>query len=295
MYPNGQSGDPNQWPAGQGQPGYHYQPGYQPPPPPGYVQPGYVQPGYPPAPTPPPRSGPSLQVWVIAGVAVLAMASVVAVALNVVSRAKGNQGAGPAASVTPSSSGSATRSAPPSGAPTNQRKTADPKTGLVVGSGPVRVDVYVDYQCPPCSTFEDATADVLNDYVSANRVTLSIHPVAFIDDRSKNKYATRAAAAAACAYEAGKLLAFHTYLLRNQPPEDTAGPTDTQLIAAGEGLGIGSGFDDCVSNRRKLDFVSQATAAAGSFGVSSVPAAYVNGRTVQVTRSALVSAVDAAP
>jgi len=30
---------------------------------------------------------------------------------------------------------------------------------LPFGAGPVRVDVYVDYQCPPCSAFEAATAD----------------------------------------------------------------------------------------------------------------------------------------
>jgi protein-disulfide isomerase len=168
---------------------------------------------------------------------------------------------------------------------------ASPQTGLTVGSGPVKVDVYVDYQCPPCSTFEAATESALAGYVGANRITLHIHPVAFVDGRSKNRYATRAAAAMACAYEGGKTLEMHGHLLRNQPPEDTAGPTDEQLAATGETLGLGAGFRQCVIGGEKISWVGEATGAAKSAGVTSVPSALVDGEKIDSTADALTEAV----
>jgi protein-disulfide isomerase len=302
MYPGGsdQYGDGSQYGAYPQQPG-HPQPGYEQP---GYQQPGYQQqayqqpahphapyqqPGYPAGAVqpPPPKSNQGIVIGIIAAVAIIAMSSVVGVALYVVNREDGEDGGDrrTASSQSPSA-------APSSAVP---QRAADPKAGLDVGTGPVRVDVYVDYQCPPCSTFEAATADLLNGYIASKRVTVHIHPVAFIDNRSKNAYATRAAAAMACAYEAGRTLEFHSYLLRNQPAEDTAGPTDAQLASAGGSVGLGSGFEECVSSRRMVPWVVQATAAARDYGVASVPAVYVNSRKYQATRADVDNAIKSAP
>jgi protein-disulfide isomerase len=256
----------------------------------GYQWPGYQQPGYqqqqPPVAAPPaapPRSSQTSHVIVVAAVAIVAMISVLGVAIYVVTKSRDSNTAGP----------DPTGSSTPTTAPTTAgpKRSADPKGGLAVGTGPVRVDIYVDYQCPPCSSFEANTSDLLTGYVSSNRVTLTIHPVAFVDERSKNRYATRAAAAEACAYEAGKGLEFHGYLLTHQPAEDTAGPTDADLVRAGEPLGLGSGFASCVSGGEKVGWVGQATSAAEANGVSSVPALYVNNQSVKANRSDLMAAV----
>jgi protein-disulfide isomerase len=279
------------------QPGYP-SPGYQPQqyqpqgyPPQGYAPQGY-QPGYPPAPaTVPPapaRSGQSGLVLAIAGVSVVAILAVVGVAIWAVTRSDSHPTAGPSTGASPAGAQSPQ-------VPGNKPGPADPVGGLVIGAGPVRVDVYVDYQCPPCSEFEDATGDTLTGYLDAKRVTLSIHPVAFIDRRSLNQYSTRAAAAMACAYEQGKGLAFHAYLLSHQPPEDTAGPTDAGLATAGASIGLGAGFASCVSGGQRVAWVSQATSAAQDKGVTSVPALYVNNHQTDATGTALKAAVDSAP
>lgn len=274
MYPGGD--DPNRWQ----QPAYGQQPGYGQQPQPGYGQypPGYGQ--YPPQPGPPPPSNQRSHVLVITGVAVVLMLVVVGFAAIMIVRSgddddDAKKTAGPGASST----------VPP----------ASPRDGLTVGSGPVKVDVYVDYQCPPCATFEAATESALAGYVGSNRITLAIHPVAFIDDRSKNRYSTRAAAAMACAYEGGRTLELHGHLLRNQPPEDTAGPTDEQLAATGETLGLGAAFRQCVIKGEKVTWVRDATSAAQSTGVRSVPAAYVNGKEIDAGADDLTAAVDEAP
>jgi protein-disulfide isomerase len=313
----GQPGQPGQprppgQPAQPGQPGYPpgyqppgYPPEYQPPAayPPAYpqqaayppaVQQGYPTPGYPPAgyppsgypPAGPPRSNQRTQILVVAGVAIVAMVAVLGFAVFFINRS-GDDGSGPGPTTARSADSGASGGA---SAPAE----ADPATGLRAGSGPVRVEVYVDYQCPPCSTFEQATGDALQDYVSANRITLSVHPVAFIDNRSRNKYSTRAAAAVACAYDAGKLLEFHAHLLENQPLEDTEGPTDREFVAWGATMGLGTGFEECVIGQRKLGWVRQATSAAQAHGVASVPAAYVNDQKVGTTESDLVTAITGA-
>jgi protein-disulfide isomerase len=294
---SGQPGDPNQqWPPQPGyqQPGYA-QPGYQQP---GYAQPAYPQPGYgqyqqPAYPQPyqpqagppqPPRSNRS-HVIVVAAVAIVAMLSVLGVAVVVANRSGDDPEPGP------TTAGGGSASAPAGG---DSKPAGDPAEGLVVGSGPVRVDIYVDYQCPPCSTFEAATGDILSSNISSGRITLRIHPVAFIDDRSKNIYATRAAAAAACAHDGGKTLEFHNYLLEHQPPEDTAGPTDEELARAGASLGLNAEFSSCVTGGKRLAWVAQATSAAQKYGVNSVPAAYVNDRKIDATKAGLVDAITSA-
>ncbi len=280
-----------QQPAYQ-QPGYQ-QPDYQQPPvyqqPPAYQQPGYQPPGYPQyAPPPAPKSQRS-QVMLVAAVAVVAMLAVVGVAIYVVvnSGGKDNPDPGP-----PVAGGSASAGASPSKAAA--KKTPAPGDGLTVGSGPVRVDIYVDYGCPPCSTFEEAAGDQLAQYVTSDKITLGIHPVVFIDERSKNKYSSRAAAAVACANDGDKLLEYSNYLLQHQPAEDTTGPSNDELISDGRALGLGSDFASCVSGGQKASWVAQATTAAQTYGVSSVPAAYVNGEKTNATKQDVVSAVTSA-
>jgi protein-disulfide isomerase len=282
-YPQQPAGYPHQGypqqPAGYPHQGYPQQPAGYPQQPAGYPH----QPEYYPA--PPPKSGSGLHVvGIIASVAIIGIFSVLGVALYAIMDRSGD----PTVVASGSPSAPASASAPTSADPPRQ---ADFREGLVVGSGPVRVDVYVDYQCPPCGTFESATGSVLEGYLASDRIALSIHPVAFIDRRSRNEYSTRTAAAMACAYEEDKVLEFHGYLLRNQPEEDTFGPTDRELIRAGRSLGMGSAFEECVDGKRNLEWAARATSTAKDRGVSSVRAVYVNNRKVDTDRSDLVAAI----
>jgi protein-disulfide isomerase len=309
MYPGGESG-PYQY--GEGYPGAA---GQQPPPPPNYPQSPYpyqqpaptppyqppvyqAPPAYPPQPVyqpqptyppvgypPPPRSQRS-SILLVAGVALVAMLAVVGVAIFVVVKSgnKDNPHPNP-----PVANGSTTPSA--GGSPT---KNPPPGEGLTVGSGPVHVDIYVDYGCPPCGNFEEAAGYDLSNYVSTKKITLSLHPVAFIDNQSKNQYSSRAAAAAACSYDGGKVLEYSQYLLEHQPAEGTAGPENSELISDGRALGLGNAFASCVNDGAKKSWVQQATSAANGNGVDSVPAAFVNGGKVDATKAAVVNAVTSA-
>jgi len=275
------------YPYQQQQPVYPQQPAYPQQPQPVYQpQPGYQQPAYPPPmgyPPPPPRKSQRSPVILVAAVAVVAMLAVVGVAIFVVVKSGKKDNPNP-----PVANGS---TSPSAGASVSTKKNPAPADGLTVGKGPVKVDIYVDYGCPPCSNFEQAAGYDLTNYVTQNKITLSIHPVAFIDNRSKNQYSSRAAAAVACANDNDKLLEYSKYLLEHQPEEDTAGPENDELISDGRAIGLGNDFASCVNSGSKKTWVTQATSAANSKGVDSVPAAYVNGDKVNATKADVVNAV----
>ena len=70
--------------------------------------------------------------------------------------------------------------------------------GIVAGgTGPVRVDVYVDYACVACKAFAASTVGTLDQAIAANKITLVYHPLALNDAATSSQYSTRAAASAA--------------------------------------------------------------------------------------------------
>ena len=67
--------------------------------------------------------------------------------------------------------------------------------GLVIGSGPVTVDIYLDFMCPVCKQYEDQAGQTLNQLVADDKIRLVYHPVAFLDRASNGtQYSTRSSA-----------------------------------------------------------------------------------------------------
>ncbi|MGC9671016.1 DsbA family protein [Planosporangium sp. 12N6] len=156
--------------------------------------------------------------------------------------------------------------------------------GLVIGSGPKTVEVYLDFICPHCKDFETAAGGDLTRMATSNQITLVYHPVAFLDRVSTTKYSTRSANAAGCASDAGKLAEYVKVLYANQPPEGGAGLSNDELIRLGHTAGItGSGFDSCVRDGTHNTWVQHVTDAAVNRGVTGTPTVYVDGKEVQPT------------
>jgi hypothetical protein len=57
---------------------------------------------------------------------------------------------------------------------------------------------------------------------------------------------------------------------------------------------MGQDFEDCVSEKRRVDWVDLATLAADDADILSVPTALVEGEPIDTTSAALVRAVGAA-
>ncbi|MBK0418398.1 thioredoxin domain-containing protein [Leucobacter sp. CSA1] len=160
-------------------------------------------------------------------------------------------------------------------------------------SGPTDIRLYVDYRCPYCAVFEEASGDALEEAVNAGEATLEIHPLTFLDSVSQgSSYSSRAAAAVACVADAQPADAWsaHRALLDPtvQPPENTPGYDNREI---GELLGhatggLGDEARSCIEAER---FVPFAQALGSWISANPVPGAQDPGLRVEGTPLAVVN------
>jgi protein-disulfide isomerase len=173
------------------------------------------------------------------------------------------------------------------------RGATDDKTGVAVGTGPVVIDAYIDFQCPFCKQFELASGDTINMLLDRQMIRFVRHPMNFLDAASTSHYSTRAAAAAAAAADAKR---FHEYahtLFEYQPPEGGPGLTDEQLIALGETIGISDpSFASEIQEGRYRPWPSFVTERAIARGIGGTPSVFVQGQPIPARPDLILAAVE---
>ncbi|TDB74349.1 thioredoxin domain-containing protein [Micromonospora sp. KC723] len=158
----------------------------------------------------------------------------------------------------------------------------DAGTGIVIGSGPVTIDLYEDYLCPACKQFQQLSGDTLNQLVTEGKARVVFHPVAYLNRFSTTEYSTRSSAASGCAADGGKFKEFTDALFERQPPEGSAGLSDQELIDIGAGVGLNrDNFGSCVSDGRYRAWTEHVTEEASRANVTGTPTVKVNGADVE--------------
>jgi protein-disulfide isomerase len=156
--------------------------------------------------------------------------------------------------------------------------TATPTAALKAGDDPVpnvrdessdviRIQMYVDYFCPICGSFEEANGEQLSTWIETGAADVEIFPMAILDRASQGtKYATRAANAAACVADSSpdQYYAYNTVLFENQPEEGTEGLTDTELISLTKEAGVtnAGAIATCIEEQTFKNWVADARARA---------------------------------
>jgi protein-disulfide isomerase len=164
--------------------------------------------------------------------------------------------------------------------------------GIAVGSGPVTVDAYIDFQCPFCKRFELNAGPTLDRLVDDGAITLVYHPMAFLDGASTTRYSSRAASASGCAADQGRFREYAHVLFVNQPPEGGAGLSDQELIVLGRLVGIEEpGFADCVTGHVYMPWAEYVTGRAAERGVTGTPSVFVGGVPVPANAPIIANAV----
>jgi protein-disulfide isomerase len=163
---------------------------------------------------------------------------------------------------------------------------------VVVGSGPVRVDAFIDFLCPYCKRFELSAEPVLAGLLAEGKVRLAYHPMNFLDEASTTEYSTRAAVASGCAADQGRFLEYAHELFTHQPPEGGAGLTERELEQLGGGAKLDeAAFAEALADGRYLDWPTYVTARATAAGVNSTPTVLVQGTAVGADARAIAAAV----
>lgn len=155
--------------------------------------------------------------------------------------------------------------------------------GIPTGSpdAPVTLDVYLDFQCPICKTFEERTGDTIERLVDAGSVRAIYHPVAYLDRFSTTSYSSRSSAAAGCAAAAGVYPEFAERLFAEQPPEGGDGLSAQRLIEIGRSVGAGGRFADCVRQGTYEAWSQRLTETASRAGINGTPTVLVDGEQLQ--------------
>jgi protein-disulfide isomerase len=192
----------------------------------------------------------------------------------------------------------ATATAANAAAPAN---TVDSGQVIVVGStdAPVTIDLYEDFQCPVCKSFEDSAGGTLASLVADGTVQLHYHGMAFLDTSANDQYSTRALNAAAVVLDtAGSeaFQSFHDLLYVNQPDEGGSGLTDDQLITYAEQAGAGGEtVEQDIRDLTYGDWVEQITDQASKDGVTGTPTVFVDGQQLEdLSASGVTAAVQSA-
>lgn len=143
------------------------------------------------------------------------------------------------------------------------------------------IDVWEDFQCPNCKTFEGQTGTTLTDLADQGKARVIYHPLSFLDDNLDNTSSSRAANAFGCAIDAGAGADFHGVVFGNQPKEGV-GFTDETLKEFGKNSGIAGAalttFTRCVDKRPYAGWVKQVAADMAKHEVTGTPTMFINGK-----------------
>lgn len=169
---------------------------------------------------------------------------------------------------------------------------ASPDGGaIVVGTGAVMVDLYIDFLCPFCRAFVQRDGAALDRMADDGAISLAWHPLGLLDRLTSTRYSTRASASAGCASDGGRFRRFLPALYDKQSAEGNAGLSDHELIELGASIGLGEMFASCVAAGRYIAWSEFVTARAAARGISATPSVLVDRRPVRARISAITSAV----
>jgi protein-disulfide isomerase len=147
---------------------------------------------------------------------------------------------------------------------------------------PVRIDVYVDFQCPACRGYsEQVEHQVIDNYVATGQVYYVFRHFPFLDDRVSTNESDQAANASMCAAEQGRFWDYHDILFANWNGENQGAFSDNRLIAFAEALGLEmEAFNACFSENRYQEQIEADLAEGRRNNIQGTPSVLVEGQLI---------------
>ncbi len=143
-------------------------------------------------------------------------------------------------------------------------------------NAPVKIVEYSDFQCPYCGQFTNDTEQQLIDaYIATGKVYFEYRSFGdFIGAES-----SRAAEAAYCAGDQEKFWEMHDVIYANQTGENVGAFTDKRLTAFAKKIGLDmAAFNNCFTSGKYADKVKQDGDDAMQAGVRATPSFIINGK-----------------
>ncbi|MBE1535122.1 DsbA family protein [Actinomadura algeriensis] len=168
-------------------------------------------------------------------------------------------------------------------------------------SSPV-VDIYTDFACPHCGTFDKANDPMLKELAVNGDAEVVFHPMVIFDETREPAYgnALRAASALRCVGNGARWLSYQDALYEHQPASlQTKGYDLRELVRIGAEADVADArFEECVLDQWYADDVARVSREYIDGGVSGTPTVRVNdtalGQEEIATPEALRRAIEAA-
>lgn len=143
------------------------------------------------------------------------------------------------------------------------------------------VDVYEDFRCPACKSFEHYEGDTFTQLAQDGEIRLRVHLMTLIDNSVGGESSAIAGSSAICAADQGKWAEYHKALFDLQPQQETAdGFPDGAYTQAAERAGLtGEALDEwqqCTDENTYVDYVQSVDDAAMKSGITGTPTVKVD-------------------
>jgi protein-disulfide isomerase len=152
------------------------------------------------------------------------------------------------------------------------------------------VDIYEDFQCPECRTFEKSDGAVIQQLADQGKVKVVYYPFTIFAGQPELANSVRAWTAARCA-PPSRWVKYHNVLYANQPAQTTSdGFPVSQLIQLGKDAGITSpAFAQCVRSQQYAAQDAPLSDQIINAGMSTMPDVTLDGKALgaDLTPSAL--------
>lgn len=138
------------------------------------------------------------------------------------------------------------------------------------------VDVYEDFRCPACKSFELATGETITQLAEDGEIRLRVHLKTVIDTLTGGESSAEAGASAVCAADQGKWTEYHAALFAIQPESETKeGFPEGSFRAAAKQAGLSgnelTAWQDCSDAGTYVDYVRGVDDATVEDGISGTP------------------------
>jgi len=150
------------------------------------------------------------------------------------------------------------------------------------------LEIFEDFQCPVCKSFETTSGDTIKKLAAEGKVKVVYWPFQLFQQQPLSGNSRRAANAALCT-PTQQWVSYHDTLYKNQPAEGTTGFSNSSLKSWGRDLGVADpNFDTCVDNQQMTGRLDQMTkTATGTRGVQGTPTVYLNGKSLDLSNQLL--------
>jgi protein-disulfide isomerase len=145
------------------------------------------------------------------------------------------------------------------------------------------LDVYEDFQGPPCRAFEKANGGVIEQLAGLGKIKVVYHPFTIFNAQPQQANSTRAWAAARCA-PAANWVSYHNALFASQPALSANGGFGVSLLVRlGQSAGIrSSAFARCVESQKYAPQDGPLSNQILSNGADGLPTLRLNGQLLTV-------------